>query len=306
MAEINEKVEKILINTNNNSLIFEPSEAPAPVSGEKSVRFFDYDGTLVTSYTADEFASLAAMPENPTHELLTARGWNYSLADAQAYVAKYGALDIGQMYKTTDGATKIFCTFGEGRLDPTLYLGVNGTVTIDWGDNSTPDTMTGSSTSTALSQQHIYAAEGDYVISILPEEGTEIGFIANSSQSGIFRSANANRSKTYLNSIKRVYIGADIAMVGSNAFQNCYGLQSITIPDSVTSIGSNAFQNCYGLGVIKFSSSTPPSIPSSSAWTGVPTDCKIYVPTGTLEIYTMAANYPPSSTYTYVEYDPAA
>ena len=56
----------------------------------KDVIFIDYDGTVLYAYTAAEFAQLTEMPANPSHEGLTAQGWNWSLADAKAYVAKYG------------------------------------------------------------------------------------------------------------------------------------------------------------------------------------------------------------------------
>ena len=35
--------------------------------------------------------------------------------------------------------------------------------------------------------------------------------------------------------------------IGNNAFNNCYSLTSIAIPEGVTSIGSSAFNNCYSL-----------------------------------------------------------
>ncbi len=38
-----------------------------------------------------------------------------------------------------------------------------------------------------------------------------------------------------------------VAKIGSNAFHNCSGLTSVTIPQGVTTIGSNAFYNCSGL-----------------------------------------------------------
>jgi hypothetical protein len=41
--------------------------------------------------------------------------------------------------------------------------------------------------------------------------------------------------------------GRPVAAIGAEAFKDCYGLTSVTIPDSVTSIGNYAFFNCVGL-----------------------------------------------------------
>ena len=60
------------------------------VANSKEVNFLDYDGTILYSYTAAEFAALSSMPANPTHDGLTAQGWNWSLANAKAYVASMG------------------------------------------------------------------------------------------------------------------------------------------------------------------------------------------------------------------------
>ena len=48
------------------------------------------------------------------------------------------------------------------------------------------------------------------------------------------------------NSVK-VEIGTAVTSIGNYAFQACYGLTSITIPDSVTSIRNEAFAWCSGL-----------------------------------------------------------
>ena len=44
------------------------------VPSPKDVTFRDYDGTIVTSYTKEEFAELTEMPANPSHEKLIAQG----------------------------------------------------------------------------------------------------------------------------------------------------------------------------------------------------------------------------------------
>ena len=82
--------------------------APAPaVVEEKDVNFYDYyDGTIVASYSAADFANLSALPANPSHSGLVAEGWNWTLSDAQTYVAANGGLDIGQTYHTVSGYTE--------------------------------------------------------------------------------------------------------------------------------------------------------------------------------------------------------
>ena len=53
--------------------------APTPLE-EKDVNFYDYDGTVLYAYTAQEALALSALPEAPTHEGLTFQGWNRTLA----------------------------------------------------------------------------------------------------------------------------------------------------------------------------------------------------------------------------------
>ena len=44
-----------------------------------------------------------------------------------------------------------------------------------------------------------------------------------------------------------VTIGNSVTSIGSSAFSYCFGLTSVTIPNSVTSIGDHAFSGCDGL-----------------------------------------------------------
>ena len=47
-----------------------------PPATEEYVRFYDYDGTLVASYTLKEAQKLTSLPYGPNHEGLIFQGWN--------------------------------------------------------------------------------------------------------------------------------------------------------------------------------------------------------------------------------------
>lgn len=128
----------------------------------------------------------------------------------------------------------------------------------------------------------------DYVLKTV-KLSTALGSIPNSTFSSCY-------------SLQEIELPPNITAIGNSAFAYCYSLADITIPATVTSIGTYAFQNCYSLAFIKFEGSTPPTVSNSNTWTNLPSNCIIYVPTGSLSTYTSAANYPSSSTYTYVEY----
>lgn len=408
---------------------------------ENDVEFIDYDGTILYSYTAEQFLALTEMPANPTHEGLTAQGWNWTLADAKEYVGDYGGLVIGQMYITDDGKTRIYISLPEGRTSPYLGICPNGTINIDWGDGTNED-VTGTSVSTIVYTQHNYASAGDYVIKLtvvsgtwgitgnasynysvlltakestaakntvyqscinkielgsgintiggyglgylyelklltLPSNITQIGeyglyysislqalvlppivalsrafsasrikrvSIGRGARIGVYGFANCgnlqkamisnqygnavdsycfstctalkiavlpdtiyyniNYEGMFLNcySLKKVYFSQTASTLWGSGFKECYSLTELEVPSSVSSIGGMALQNCYALVKLKFARSTPASVSASSAFQNLPTDCKIYVPSGSLSAYTTATNYPDPNTYTYVEY----
>ena len=387
----------------------------------KDVNFYDYDGTIVASFTTAEFANLEALPANPSHDGLTAQGWNmpseWTLANAKTYVSTNKKADWGQMYTTTSGATEIDVEFTDpNRLSPNMSLAVNGTVSVDWGDGSAATTVTGTSlTSRKNTGAHTYPAVGKYTIKVTATTGSW-GFYGTNKYFLLYKNDTASNNRVYANCVKAVRIGAgctaigsyaffycaslpnltiptsvtsiggnafqycysltnvtiptsvtsignsafyycysftsvtiptsvtsigsgafqycsslanitipssvtsignsafsscfslasitipsDVTSIGDYAFSSCFSLASVTIPSSVTSIGSYAFNYCYGLGSIHFKGSTPPTVDASDAFTNVPTDCIIYVPTGYLTDYTTASNYPDPNTYTYVE-----
>ena len=240
----------------NSIVVNVPAEpSPSPTPHVDQVRFLDYDGTVLHTYTPTEFANLSAMPANPTHTGLTSQGWNWTLNDAKTYVAENKNLDIGQMYITSDGKTRIYITLTEGRISPILqlYLATNSELDIDWGDGSTHSTFT--STSAGYKGEiHNYSTPGDYVISITVTTGSFVlQSSASASLSSILWNGNNNTNspdRAYNNAIKKIEIGTGVGSIGNNAFTSCSSLSSITIPNTVTSIGNSAFNTCYSLSSI--------------------------------------------------------
>ncbi|MCR5157867.1 MAG: leucine-rich repeat protein [Prevotella sp.] len=55
------------------------------------------------------------------------------------------------------------------------------------------------------------------------------------------------KGKTNITSFDELQYFTGLTSIGSEAFYSCYGLTSVTIPNSVTSIGDGAFYNCYDL-----------------------------------------------------------
>ena len=139
-------------------------------------------------------------------------------------------------------------------------LGVcpNGTVTVDWGDGTTPDTLTGTSTSTVKwTPNHEYAAPGDYVIKLTVDGEIGMSGINKSNQySYILRhsSSSDERNYAYYQSLKRVELGGSVTSIGNYFLNYCYSLDSITIPNGVTSIGDYSFNCCYSLKSVVFPS----------------------------------------------------
>ena len=225
---------------------------------KKQVNFIDYDGTFLYSYTVEEAQALSALPENPSHDGLTAQGWNWTLVQIEDYLTDYpdAVINVGQMYTTASGKTEIDVSMPDGRLSPILTICPNGTLTVDWGDNTTPDTVTGTSIETRQEVPHTYAQAGNYTISISVVSGS-FSFLgdSNGQYTLLRKSTVANENKVYANCVRAIRLGGGITSIGGFAFQNCCSLTSVTIPSSVTSIVYYMFTSCSSLASVTIPSS---------------------------------------------------
>lgn len=369
-------------DTDGNTQTFVKSEtAPTPSPISSGVKFVDYDGTELYAYSTVDALALSALPSNPSHTGLTAQGWNWSLTDIKSHLTKCpsSVLNVGQMYITDDGKTRIYVHLSEERKSPVVGVCPNGTVDVDWGDGTEHSTLTGTSVSTVKwTSAHNYAHGGDYVIKLTVTGSMGFyGVATSSAYLGLLRysSSTDGRNDYYINAFSKVELGSGITTIadyafncsnslrtitiphgitsiGTSAFYNCYALDflvlpdtvtsigqtafyncrnidnftppkslttignqafqtdycitSLIIPDNVTSIGTQAFNNCYSITAYHLLPTTPPTLSSTNAFTGISADCVIYVPYSAdhsvLNAYKSASNW--SSYASYMQEEP--
>ena len=233
----------------------------------KNINFYDYDGTLVASWTLEDLASATALPDNPNHIGLTAQGWNWTLAGLKA---RNKPTDVGQMYITDDGKTRVHVSFRDCLVDDSKQISLwftqsipNGVV-VDWGDNSPSETFS----ELEVAMSHEYAYSGEYTISFSPEETCELRSLNFDINQPIFKWAqvgkncpdwllyfgiDARRNIEFLTSpkVSTVYMNfmgftrirnitipsAENIELGSEGsyFCQCHSLQALCVPESLIS-----------------------------------------------------------------------
>lgn len=232
---------------------------PAPSTKNSDVTLYDYDGTIIAEYTAAEFSELTALPDPPTHNGLIFEGYTYALSDAQEYVTTHGGLDIGTFYITDDNKTRIHVTIPADRQNPKIGIAPIGTATIDWGDGSTPDTITGQGWYTNVYQSHIYENPGDYIITIDTSDMQIEGMTEFANSEIFIKADNADGDDNdYRAMITSVNLGKNVH-VGQYAFMNCVNLKTVTKPKGFFIMGASTFMNCVSLQSIAISEGSYPS-----------------------------------------------
>lgn len=214
----------------------------------KDVNFYDYEGTLLHSYTLSQVQALSQLPELPTHDGLICQGWNWTLEDIKAEGQE---IDVGAVYITDDGKTRLYINI-ENPESLTYILNISirsGSLSIDWGDG-----VVGSDTT------HTYENVGEYVISINPPEGYNQLEIGNGKykNSPIFLTANSTETNAYANdlraSLRKVEFGKNVTLY-NNAFLSCSNLESVTMPfNTETSSTTSGFSMCHSLKSIVMAS----------------------------------------------------
>ena len=243
---------------------------------KKAVNFYTFKG-LAYSYTAEEAAALTEMPEPPTIEGFTFQKWSgWTVEKIKTWLENHdsGELRVGGLYVTTDGHTRIKMHLREPQMAsfpmPFCIQQMAGTVVIDWGDGSTPETITAAGIYTHTWQVSQYPADVVIDIDYTPSGSTKLvlGRADGSTTYGLFNNepyyascvteveygAN-NDFSTYSATFKKclhlqsINIPFGFSIIGISAFQSCTNLALTVLPDGVTSIGDYAFYGCTNLSL---------------------------------------------------------
>lgn len=230
---------------------------------EKDVNFYDYDGTLVASYTEDEAKVLKGLPTPPEHDGLTFQRWNYTLDEVNKYAE---AADVGALYETTDGATRVKVTVtGSEAVLSSFKQSKESGVVVDWGDGNSERTTA----KLAVDLSHKYEATGDYTIFVLPDEDCtlELGYSSDyrliSGKTVVVRQVYLGRGVTVIKSscfkgyaFLNVISMSPSAKIEDAVFRGCSSLRYITVPRNATGLLSETFNSCSELEHI----SCPPGV----------------------------------------------
>lgn len=219
---------------------------------ENDVNFYDYDGTVLYSYNAEEFLAMKEMPNIPKQRGLVCQGWNWELSDAKEFVQRHGMLDIGATYITDDGRTRLYITVSDKTTKDVQIrcrtASQTEAITINWGDGSQEDLPNGK-----VNVFHTYGHSGDYVISFIVPSKSLLHFEGEANKFCVMGDYNGQSYKR-IGTLKRLELG-DRTNIGVHSFDGCYNLEHLTLPTSITSISSRAFNCCTSIQCIIFPSS---------------------------------------------------
>jgi surface protein len=202
---------------------------------EKDVNFYDYDGTLLYSYTLDEVQELTELPPAPDwHDELVFYEWNWSLENIKAENCQ---IDVGALYDTNDSKAHLHITIDE-YVSKVVSITVTGTGYIDWGDGSAIENVSASA-STVYS--HEYPSTGNYIIKVWSDGYIYLGYTSGSTN--MFGATTNYGLQTTL--LRKAFIGTKCRL-NRYVFANCTQLEYLTV-SPINGISYGMCQGAYNL-----------------------------------------------------------
>ena len=216
---------------------------------ESDINFWDYEGTLLYSWTLAELATKTELPPLPSHNGLICQGWNWTLQDIKDAGRE---LDIGALYITDDGKTRIYVDVDTETWDDFVlnyWQSHHNATTVDWGDGTTPETKYDYS---HVEHRHVYASSGSYVITMSVKEGATMKLGRDSWM--LIAKGEADMGRCTM--LTKMEIGGRMAAIRNNTFYGCARLRSISFPQNVEIEGRATFYLATQLRVLVVQSLT--------------------------------------------------
>lgn len=213
-------------------------------AAEKDVNFYDYDGTLLYSYTIAEAQDLTELPPapKPPKDYLSFREWNWTLAQIKEVNNK---VDVGAVYRPTDGSTRAVLNISSMTLASVKlyfklwdYTSNSHVCEINWGDGTVDKITPMSSGVVVCTPQHNYQSVGKYTVTIKAPKTIDIGH-ASATTPFI---GNGKNSTVLIE-----FFSGDKARIMDYAFYRSVCLKSLTLSSEHNALGSYSLQYAHSL-----------------------------------------------------------
>lgn len=202
-----------------------------------------------------------------------------------AGLAAGGDDDGYTLHPAPDGATELTISIEAvalRALQLCFCQTVSGGVSINWGDGSATETVSGTG---AVYPTHNYNSNGEYVIRLLPAEGCEMTLGGGTAVAKTVFNDGTGVAAGRGVVLKKAVVGDGVSTVGRYAFRNSWNLEEVYVSDGVEMLGQSCFQECPGLHRIRLPS-TLTSLSLGSEFSGCYGISEINIPASVTAIGT--------------------
>lgn len=232
------------------------------------INFYGFGGTLLHSYSLEDFNTLSSLPRVPDNiPGFKAIGWN---KDIDSIKASGHHEDVGAIYeKLPDEVvveeleevsienTKLYFHF-EYPLTMSVYFRQNkaNAVTLDWGDG-TVDTSPSTYGNNNITMSHTYQ-KGDYALTFVVAQDATLSLGTAGTSINVIGTASHSTAMTpKLAALYKVEVCTRDTVLLNGVFRNIGGLKEVLISDHKTcTIPSYAFEYSQALTHVRLSALT--------------------------------------------------
>ena len=217
---------KVVVLVSDGDKVVMKSISLQVVEDDEAAQLYVYNGATKNIGAAGGAVTLSFLTNVDCEAVIPddAKSW-ISVASVRALENKHITLNVAQ--NTSDRrSAKVKVQSLDGKLSVEYTISQAGTAS-----SSTPEAGDDGTILGTPAGNEIFYTSGGSVVEPYKTEAFGAVIVSN----------------TYVNGVGVIVFDREITEIGYEAFYKCYGLSSITIPDSVTTIGGSAFYKCSNL-----------------------------------------------------------